>query len=190
MLKPDKLAFVTAPTVIRLMGLAVMCLAALVMFGWLSQIPWLATLFPGVTTKVFSNVLCQFLLGLALILSTLQHPWCRLLQTLIGAVVLLVGGTVIVQYVYVWALPLDLGPLHHWLSGDPGRMAPNTALAYVFAGLTVLLLTHAGPGLRALPALIVAFVMVLLGLTGLLGYRLRPRRSLADMAECENWQDH
>ncbi|MFO7603173.1 MAG: diguanylate cyclase, partial [Gammaproteobacteria bacterium] len=54
------------------------------------------------------------------------------------------------------------------------RMAPNTALAHVFAGLTVLLLTHAGPGLRALPALITAFTVIMLGLTGLLGYRLRP----------------
>jgi diguanylate cyclase (GGDEF)-like protein/PAS domain S-box-containing protein len=129
---------------------------------------------PGTTAMVFSNALCLFLLAIALILTTLQRRWCKPVQTVIGIGVLLVGVTVLAQYRFDLALPLDLAGLHVWLNGNPGRMAPNTALAHALAGLTVLLLAQARPGMRALPAFIGAFAVAMLGVTGLIAYRLQP----------------
>jgi diguanylate cyclase (GGDEF)-like protein/PAS domain S-box-containing protein len=148
--------------------------AALVMLGWLVRVPWMVQIIPGATAMVFSNALCLFLLGIALILTTVQRHWCKPVQTVIGMGVLLLGITVMAQYHFDLVLPLDLSMLHAWLNGNPGRMAPNTALAHALAGLTVILTAHARPGVVALPALIGAFAVGIMGITGLVGYRLHP----------------
>jgi diguanylate cyclase (GGDEF)-like protein/PAS domain S-box-containing protein len=162
----------TSPAVY--VGVLVAVLAAFVMLGWLVRVPWMVQIIPGTTAMVFSNAACMFLLGIALILITVQRPWCKPAQTVIGIGVLMLGMTVMAQYRFDLALPLDLVGLHAWLNGNPGRMAPNTALAHALAGMTVLLATYARPGVRALPALIDAFLVALLGITGLVGYRLHP----------------
>jgi len=162
------------PTITAVIGGLVAAVAALAMLGWLVRIPWMVQIIPGTTAMVFSNALCLFLLGIALILTTVERRWCKPAQTVIGIGVLLAGVTVMAQYRFDLALPLDLAGMHTWLNNNPGRMAPNTALAHALAGLTVLLLTHARPGMRALPAFIGAFVVGMLGVVGLIAYRLQP----------------
>ncbi len=161
-------------SVVVLSAWLVMGVAALVMLGWLVQRAWMVQLIPGTTAMVFSNALCLFLLGTALQLTTVQWRWRKPLQMLIGVVVMLVGGTVMLQYHLDLALPLDLTSLHSWLNGSPGRMAPNIALAHAFAGLSVLLTIYARPGIYAMPALLAAFAVGILGVTGLVGYRINP----------------
>jgi len=148
--------------------------AVLAMLGWVVRVPWMVQVIPGTTAMVFSNALCLFLLAIALILTTLQRRWCKPVQTVIGIGVLLVGVTVLAQYRFDLALPLDLAGMHTWLNDNPGRMAPNTALAHALAGLTVLLSIYVRPGFFAVTALIGAFAVTMLGITGLVGYRLRP----------------
>ena len=148
---------------------------ALAMLGWIVRVPWMVQIIPGTAAMVFSNALCLFLLAIALILTTIQRRWCKPVQTVIGIGVMLVGVTVMVQYYSDLALPHDMAGLHTWLNNNPGRMAPNTALAHALAGFTVLLVAHARPGTRAgMLALIGAFAVGMLGITGLVGYRLRP----------------
>jgi diguanylate cyclase (GGDEF)-like protein/PAS domain S-box-containing protein len=155
-------------------GWPVVGLAALVMLGWVVRVPWMVQIIPGTAAMVFSNALCMFLLGIALILTTVPRRWCKPVQTAIGIGVLAVGAIVTVQYQFDLALPLDLPGMHAWLNGNPGRMAPNTALAHALSGLTVLLVTHARPGLLALSALIGAFAVAMMGITGLVGYQMKP----------------
>jgi diguanylate cyclase (GGDEF)-like protein/PAS domain S-box-containing protein len=157
-----------------LIGWAVVGLAALVMLGWALRVPWMVQIVPGTAAMVFSNALCLFLLGIALVLTAVDRRWCKPAQAALGTAVVLTGATVLVQYRFDLALPLDLPGLHAWLNDNPGRMAPNTALAHVLAGVTVLLAVFARPGVPALPAFIGAFAVILLGLTGLIGYRLQP----------------
>lgn len=161
-------------TIVTLIGWSVAALAALVMLGWTVRVPWMVQIILGAVPMVFSNALCLLLLAIALILMSVERRWCSTAQTVIGVVVLLVGATVMAQYRFDVALLLDLPGLHDWLNANPGRMAPNTALAHAFAGLTVVLVTHARPGVGALPALAGAFAVVMLAVTGLVGYRLRP----------------
>jgi len=155
-------------------GWPVVGLAVLVMLGWIVRVPWMVQIIPGTVAMVFSNAFCMFLLGIALVLTTLSHRWCKPVQTAIGIGVLLVGMTVMLQYRLDLALPLDLPGLHSWLNNNPGRMAPNTALAHALSGLTVLLVVHARHGALAVLALIAAFAVTMLGVTGLVGYRLHP----------------
>lgn len=155
-------------------GWLVTGLAALAMLGWLLRVPWMVQIVPGATAMVFTNALCMFLLGNALLLTTGARRWHRPALAAIGIAVLLTGIAVMAQYSFDLALPLDLPGLHAWFNGNPGRMAPNTALAHALAGLTVLLATFARPGAGALPALAGAFAVAMLGVTGLVGYRLHP----------------
>jgi diguanylate cyclase (GGDEF)-like protein/PAS domain S-box-containing protein len=157
-----------------LTGGPVVGVAAIVMPGWVVRVPWMVQIIPGATAMVFSNALCLFLLGVALILTAVERRWCKPVQTLIGFSVLLVGVTVLLQYRLDVALPLDLTGMHAWHNNNPGRMAPNTALAHVLAGLTLLLTVHARPGARTVSALVGAFAVAMMGITGLAGYRLHP----------------
>jgi len=153
---------------------AVAVLAALVMLGWLVRVPWMVQIIPGSVAMVFSNAACLFLLAIALILMAVESRGYKPAATVIGLLVSAAGITVMVQYRFDIASPLDLPALHHWLNSNPGRMAPNTALTHALAGLTVLFVAFARPGWRALPALAGAFAVALLGVTGLVGYTLQP----------------
>lgn len=160
--------------IVAVTGLLVASLAALVMIGWVMRVAWMVQIIPGTVAMVFSNALCMFLLGIALVLTDVPHRWCKPVQTTIGIGVMLVGMTIGAQYYFGMALSLDLPGLHAWLNNNPGRMAPNTALAHALSGLTVLFAIRAERHLFALPALIGAFAVTMLGVTGLVGYRLHP----------------
>ncbi|MCK7580731.1 MAG: hypothetical protein MZV65_37235 [Chromatiales bacterium] len=162
------------PAPALLAGLPVAGMAALVMLGWVVRVPWMVQLIPGAVAMVFSNALCLLLLGVALVLTTVERHWCRPVQTAIGAVVSLAGAVVLVHYGRGMASPLDLPALHAWLANNPGRMAPNTALAHVFAGFTVVLAARARSPGPALAALAGALAVIVMGVTGLVGYRLHP----------------
>jgi len=155
-------------------GALVAALAVWVIVGWVVRVPWMVQIIPGATAMVFTNAVCMLLLGVSLLLTSVEPRWCKLAQTTIGSVVLLTGVIVMLQYRFDLVLPLDMATLHGWLNNNPGRMAPNTALAHVLAGATVVLVTHSRPGPRALPALAGAFAVTLLGVTGLIGYKLHP----------------
>lgn len=162
------------PAPALLAGWPVVGIAAMVMLGWIVRVPWMVQIIPGSVAMVFANALCLFLLGVALILTTVERPWCKPVQTAIGIGVLVVGAAVIVKYILGVSSPLDLPGLHAWLHDNPGRMAPNTALAHVLAGLTVVLAARARSGMVAMAALVGAFAVVVVGVTGLVGYRLHP----------------
>ena len=160
--------------VVGVIGSLVAGLAALVMLGWVLRVAWMVQIIPGAVAMVFSNALCMFLLGIALVLTNLQQRWCKPVQATIGMVVLLVGVTVMAQYYFDTALAIDLPALHAWLNNNPGRMAPNTALAHALAGITLLLTIYAERRRFALAAFIGAFAVTMMGVTGLVGYRLHP----------------
>jgi len=172
--KSDLLRFRRPMSPVLFLSGVVAALSVLAMVGWLVQVPWMVEIIPGTTAMVFSNALCLLLLAVALILFALQPRGYKPAVAVVGLLVLVAGGTVLAQYLFDFATPLDLLVLHQWFNNNPGRMAPNTALGHVLAGLTVLLAVMARPGWRALPAVVGALAILLLGITGLVGYRLHP----------------
>src|SRR5512135_503103 len=154
-------------------GLLVAAMAAMVMAGWVAQVPWMVQIFPGATAMVFANALSLFLLGGALGLTATRFRWQTAVQTGAGVIAAVIGATVLIQYTYGIDLPLDFPVLHRWFN-HPGRMAPNTALAHVLAGLALVLMARAGNDRWALAALLVAFAVMVMGIVGLATYRLHP----------------
>jgi len=154
-------------------GLAVAALAAMVMAGWLLRVPAMVEIFPGAPAMVFANAFSLFLLGGALGLTATRLRGQAAIQTAVGLLALLIGATVLALYGFGIDSPLDLPAVHGWLR-HPGRMAPNTALAHMLAGAALVLMSRARGERWAVAALFTAFVVLMMGVTGLATYRLHP----------------
>ena len=146
------------------------------MIGWLARLPWLLQLLPDVAGMVFSTALCFTLAGVALLLPGQRPTMRRRGQTLIGCLLVLISGAVLVQHLTQIDLGIDLLSIHAWFSGQnpaPGRMSPNTALAFFLCGATLLLVPLAGRRSVWRAIEILAFLILFIGLTGIVGYALK-----------------
>nr|MBA3544276.1 serine/threonine-protein phosphatase [Chthoniobacterales bacterium] len=133
-------------------SVAILCasltvLAALLTFlGWMSGLSLLASVRARYIPMAPSTALCFSLLGIGLVLQ-LQRPGLRSITRLLAAVVLLMAFAKSIEF---------LGGLHFgidaWFVRNPemfgavptGRMAPMTALNFVFSALGLVALTERG----------------------------------------------
>lgn len=158
-----------AGTLLILLGLTSMA-------GWILRQPSLLQVLPGQAGMVFSTAMCFALAGAALLIPGRWPTLRRRGQSALGGLMVLAAGTMLVQYLAKTDLGVDLRSFHAWLSDpnpNPGRMAPNTALAFLLGGLALMLLPHARSraALRAVETL--AFIIIFIGLVSAVGYALR-----------------
>lgn len=154
-------------------GIALACLGSVVLVGWTIHPPLLVRMraeFVG-----FNTALCFLLLGIAFLLPALNVSKTATCRSVIGLIVLTVGTLVLFENLFGIDLGIDLHGLHAWLlDGSPlaGRMAPNTAIGFVLAGL-VLVAQGVQSKSAAVFILLATFTVLMLGLTGLVGYTLQ-----------------
>ena len=146
------------------------------MTGWLLRLPSLLQVLPGQVGMVFSSALCFAMAGAALLIPGRRPALRRRGQTALGGLMVLAAGAMLVQYLTHTDLGFDLRAFHAWLSDPnptPGRMAPNTALAFLLGGLALMLMPHANSrgALRAIETL--AFIIIFIGLISAVGYALK-----------------
>ncbi len=106
-------------------------LGLVVMLGWFLRSPAIVQINPAFTPMQFNTALCFVLCGAGLWAIALKL-W-RLALGLGGAVALLAGLTLI-QYPTGWSLGVDQVFMTHFTAVEtthPGRMAPNTAAAFL-----------------------------------------------------------
>lgn len=118
---------------LTLLGLAAMC-------GWWFDIEWAVSVFPGAVPMQFNTALCFFLCGLGLILATIGRDAYATIPLFFAA---LIGFLTLVEYYSGHNIGIDeLFHIHQYIyeTPYPGRMAPNTALAFVFCYLSFLFL--------------------------------------------------
>ena len=147
-----------------------------VMAGWLLRLPGLLQVLPGYVGMVFSAALCFALAGAALLIPGRWPTLRRRGQSALGGLIVLAAGAMLVQYLTHTDLGIDLRPFHAWLSDPnptPGRMAPNTALAFLLSGMALMLLPHAASRVALRTIEILAFLVAFIGLTGAVGYALK-----------------
>ena len=157
-------------------GALLVLLGLTAMAGWLLRLPSLLQLLPGQVGMVFSTALCFTLAGTALLIPGRWPTMRRRGHTALGGLMVLAAGAMLVQYLTHTDLGFDLRAFHAWLSDPnptPGRMAPNTALAFLLGGLALMLMPHANSrgALRAIETL--AFIIIFIGLTSAVGYALK-----------------
>ncbi|MES2299960.1 MAG: response regulator [Pseudomonadota bacterium] len=156
-------------------GAAVAALGLVVTLGWSVRSAALVQLHPAFIAMVLSTGLCFFLLGVALLCPTLRLGAGPPLRVAAGAAIVVLATLAILENLFDIALGIDLPALHAWLvdgNPKPGRMALNTGLGFLSAGLVLVLAGQVRSRASSLMVQIATFAVVLLGLTGLVGYTL------------------
>lgn len=165
--RPGRLAVCCIP-----IGAILTALGAVVILGWLLQAPALVRLAPGFAPMVFNTALCFVLLGAVLAVPA-RAAWRARAQVLAGAAVALFAGLVLAQDLFA----VDLGVDHlfsgAWLEDPrphPTRMAPTTAIAFVLAGVVLVMTNVPRRGILLYLAELAVLAIVLVALLAVCAY--------------------
>jgi len=157
-------------------GLLVLALGSWVLLGWALHQPGWVQLRPEYVAMVINTAACFALLGLAFLVPIVTPTHHSALQKMIGWIVIAIATAVMFEIVTRRSLGIDWPGLHAWLQDgnpQPGRMAPNTALGFILAGTTLVLSQNVTQKTTGVIIQIATFIVLLLGLTGLVGYSLQ-----------------
>lgn len=157
-------------------GVAIVVLALTVLTGWSIRSPALVQLQPSFTAMVVNTALCFLCVGFSLVLGTTQLSKRLPVSQLLGGVAALLGTLCFLETVFGSNLGIDATSFHAWLvdgNPKPGRMAPNTALGFMLAGLVLLLRGRVESRATGIFVQVATFLVLVLGLTGLVGYTLQ-----------------
>lgn len=159
----------------KISGLAIVLLGSLVLLGWVLREPTLVRIGPDWVAMVANTAACFVALGAVLLLSNASPAAVRVRRSLGSAASLLALG-VLVEALFGVNLGLDWPRLHAWLDDGnqwPGRMAPNTSLGFLFAGLVIAFGDYTRNKQQAFFGQLAILLVLLLGLTGWVGYSLQ-----------------
>ncbi len=153
-------------------------IATTVLLGWCLDLPALLKLQPQWSPMVVNTAICCWLGGLALVSPYLFKPHAALnAYKSLGLIVLTISSIVMLELIFGVDLNIDLPELHRPLQPEylnPGRMAPNTALALMLFGMGLLFkgFVRNNERLRRKSIQILAVVVSALGWMGIIGYVL------------------
>lgn len=164
---PENLAALVAAA----SGASVAVLGGLVVAGWLTVAVALIQVFPGLPPMQYNTAVGFMICGAAMLAATLN---LRRPTALLGGLAAVMGLATLFENLFQSNLGIDdlLVDTHIFTSiSDPGRMAPNSALALSLVGLALLVLAWRpiSRSWHVWPALLGAIV-VALGTAALVGY--------------------
>ncbi len=154
-------------------GILAVLLGSMVMFGWYAKIAAVITLFPGYKTIVFNSALGFFLAGIALLMPNSKAILQRKAYLTVGFLLTLLAMFTLAQNIFGQSLGIDQLFMSNWLDNQnphPGRMADNSALAFLFSGLSLILLPFTHKKTAAAFAQVFIFSTLILGFSALTGY--------------------
>lgn len=157
----------------RIAAVAVIILGATVLAGWAADIPVLRAI-SDTSPMMPSTAVCFILCGIALLLQTKDAPrWAILVSSALCGIVLLVAATTAVEHVLGRNLGLDLVLFRNAVLAAapqyPGRMALNTAAAFVCIAIGILLLPR-DRRVNGITSQVAAFGAVVIAFIALVGY--------------------
>ncbi len=173
-----------AKLVARVGGCIAIAISALVLIGWVWDIDRLKRLVPGLVSMNPMTAVAFILISLSLLLQL--HPKESLKQGVVGLswrfrfgqigaiLVLIVGLLRLIGYLLPgYDAHVDQILFSNKLAGDvgamPNRMAPNTALAFLLAALSLLLLDRTSQEEKR-PTEYFSFAVLIISFFGLVGY--------------------
>lgn len=149
-------------------GLIVLGIGAVVILGWYASIPQLIQLLPSFSPMQFNTALGFLLAGSSIVSLVLQR---HLLSKITGAAVLALGVATLSEYVFFIDLAIDQFFMEHTITtktSHPGRMAPNTALCFIFTGFALVTGTY-----RRSTLVSISFIIFLLSVFAIVGYAIK-----------------
>lgn len=154
-------------------GLSSATLGFLVLVGWYTHTEPLIQLNPAFVPMQFNTAIGFLCCGFMIL------GYCRgMPRTVIvlAAIVLSIGSLTLIEYLLAVDLGIDQLLLEHYIlveTSHPGRMAPNTALAFSFVAIAALMSRVVAPKLASPVCGIMSSLVFGLGISALLGYWLR-----------------
>ncbi|WP_422943642.1 sensor histidine kinase [Undibacterium sp. TJN19] len=107
--------------------------------------------------------------GIAFIVTSFSLPHTVAVRNIVGSIIVIIAGLMLIENISSTNLGIDLPSIHGWF-GDanpyPGRMAPNTALAFLVGGIALL---RTGNNFYIRPRAFAA-IMLTISILGMLGY--------------------
>ena len=158
---------------LRLIGAFLILLAATVILGWVLKISGLVRIVPGYAPMVFNTALSFILVGLALTLAEFPPKRRGRAQIVLGGLAAMIAALVLSQDLFSMDIGIDRLFSADWLEDERQyhtRMAPNTSLAFILSGATLILLNRGRGRWLAYAVQYLALCITLIGLTALLGY--------------------
>ena len=143
--------------------------ATVVLTGWFLRVPGMLTMVPDGAPMAFNSALAFLFFGAGLV--ALEYGRVALVRVA-GGLVTAIGGVTFLQF----SINRDLGMDQLFWAADmenlkmaaPGRMAPNTAAAFVFLGVSLLLAVAGRPRIKIIGGF--ASVILVVAVLALAGY--------------------
>ncbi|MCC3533278.1 MAG: PAS domain S-box protein [Microcoleus sp. PH2017_25_DOB_D_A] len=162
-------------------GIAVIAIGCTVMLGWIFDLQLLKSIFPELPSMKANTAFCFILSGLSLFLQQRRRAKSTIIKPQKIDKALIVSSSLLIILISLFTLiqyssNLDLG-IDQLLFKDnsnltsisaPGRMAPNTATAFLLQGTALLLLSLRRP--KYLRVQILSCCAFLIAYLGLIGY--------------------
>ncbi|MDF1678705.1 MAG: HAMP domain-containing sensor histidine kinase [Legionellaceae bacterium] len=149
----------------------ILILGSMVIWGWYTHDVRFIQVSADYVPMQFNTALSFIIITIGL-LGIEFHA--RRLAQILGVLVLFSAAMVLLEYVFSFSTGLDQLFLQHYItveSAQPGRMAPNTALAFIMAGITILLLSSGRyTTKKIIAAIFLNFILFILGYTAFIGY--------------------
>jgi two-component system cell cycle sensor histidine kinase/response regulator CckA len=156
---------------VRIASSVLVAVGAIVFLAWLLDVSWIKSFVPGTSTMKANTAVLFVLAGLALGLS--RAPRERPAVGALASVVVVVAAGTLAEYAFDRDLGLDqllvVDPAPVPLTAAPGRMGINTAIAFVLAGVA-LVLSGAQRGRARRLSQWLALTCTALGAVSLTGY--------------------
>jgi len=144
--------------------------------GWALHMPGLLRLQPGWTPMVVNTGIGFVLGGLGLWVAAADRRGSSIISAALGVLVVVLAVEELVVLFFDLSPALSLPELHRPLQPEyphPGRMAPNTALAFLLFGAGLVGLARAPAKWATRWARAAAVAVATIGLFGVLGYALQ-----------------
>ena len=157
-------------------GLLILALGLTTIWGWVQGNPILLQIKPDFVAMVFSSALCFTLIGIAFLLPLYKTRKTTLLRTYIGWTLIGIASLGAIENLFAINLLIDQPAFHSWLKDgnpNPGRMALNSAISFLLAGFILVLSRHVSSKITRVGIQIATFLLLFIGLTGLVGYLLQ-----------------
>ncbi len=148
-------SFHAALRLAQIMGTLTLLLGLTVLAGWAFHAPSLKTVLTGYVSMKANAALCFALSGASLLIGYLVRPlaWKRTCSVILALTVILIAAATLIEY----AVDRPLGLDELLFKDDPGaaytsvsgRMAVNTAIAFLFFGAALILLSRGPRGAMA-----------------------------------------
>lgn len=169
-------ASVLSQRVAQTAALLLVILSLVFLTAWILRISSLLQILPGQTAIVLSTALCFGSIGITLLISFRAPHIGRALPTTVGSLVIMIAGLMLLQHLTRTDFGIDWRSFHAWLTDVnqyPGRMAPNTSVAFLLAGTTIILMPRVQSRTTLHAIEMLSFIIILIGLLSAAGYALK-----------------